>query len=124
MMAQFYVRETKEHKKYLSCAMYQRSADMFLGVPFNITSYALLTHLIAHVTGCEPDELVLMFGDAHVYANHAEQVNTQLERSCNCKPFPTLKITKDTNNIDEIEYEHLVLENYVSHDAIKAPMAV
>lgn len=125
MMAQFYVRESKEHnKKYLSCAMYQRSADMFLGVPFNITSYALLTHMIAHVTDCEPDELIMMFGDAHVYANHAEQVKTQLERYHSCKPFPTLKITKDTNNIDNIEYSNLVVENYVSHDTIKAPMAV
>lgn len=123
MFAQFYVR-TENNKKYLSCAMYQRSADMFLGVPFNITSYALLTHMIAHVTDCEPDELVMFFGDTHVYANHLEQVKTQLERSDQGYPFPTLRIVTETNDIDQITYADLKVESYQCHDTIQAPMAV
>jgi thymidylate synthase len=126
MFAQFYVRTDKNNRKYLSCAMYQRSADMFLGVPFNITSYALLTHMIAHVTDCEPDELVMFFGDTHVYANHIEQVKTQLERSDQGYPFPTLRIVTETNkqDIDRIEYSDLVVEFYRCHETIPAPMAV
>jgi thymidylate synthase len=122
VFAQFYVKEVSD-KKYLSCAMYQRSADLFLGVPFNVTSYALLTHMIAHVTDCEPDELVMFFGDAHVYANHLEAVKTQLARKDRCFEFPTLRITPN-KDIDQIQYDNLVVENYQSHDAIQAPMAV
>ena len=133
MMAQFYIREevdinnNNKKKKLLSCAMYQRSADLFLGVPFNITSYALLTHMIAHaVPDCEPHELIMMFGDAHVYANHVEQVNTQLERFEHGFDFPTLKIVNNNNvrDIDQIRYEDFVVEGYRSHDAIRASMAV
>ena len=138
LLAQFYVKEEEEpqtnnpntkKKKRLSCMMYQRSADLFLGVPFNITSYALLTHMIAHVVpDCEPDELILTFGDTHVYANHVDQVHTQLERFDQCFAFPTLTILGGGgghhNNIDDIRYEDLVVEGYRSHDPIKAPMAV
>lgn len=123
VFAQFYVKEVSD-KKYLSCAMYQRSADLFLGVPFNVTSYALLTHMIAHVTDCEPDELVMFFGDAHVYANHIEAVQTQLARKDRCFEFPTLRIITPNKDIDQIQYDNLVVENYQSHDAIQAPMAV
>lgn len=123
VFAQFYVREVSD-KKYLSCAMYQRSADLFLGVPFNVTSYALLTHLIAHVTDCEPDELVMFFGDAHVYANHLEAVKTQLARKDQCYDFPTLRISDTTKDIDQIQYTDLMVENYESHGTISAPMAV
>lgn len=123
VFAQFYVKEVSD-KKYLSCAMYQRSADLFLGVPFNVTSYALLTHMIAHVTDCEPDELVMFFGDAHVYANHLEAVKTQLARKDRCFEFPTLRIVTPNKDIDQIQYDNLVVENYQSHDAIQAPMAV
>lgn len=123
VFAQFYVKEVSD-KKYLSCAMYQRSADLFLGVPFNVTSYALLTHMIAHVTDCEPDELVMFFGDAHVYANHLEAVKTQLARKDRCFEFPTLRIITPNKDIDQIKYDNLVVENYQSHDAIQAPMAV
>ena len=106
--------------------IYQRSADLFLGVPFNITSYALLTHLIAHVVpDCEPDELILTFGDTHVYANHVNQVRTQLERFDQCFDFPTLTILgHHDNNIDNVRYEDLLVEGYRSHDPLKAPMAV
>ena len=125
VFAQFYVKE-KDDKKYLSCAMYQRSADLFLGVPFNVTSYALLTHMLAHVTDCVADELVMFFGDAHVYANHIEPVKTQLARKDRCFEAPTLRIRSaaETKDIDQIQYTDLVLENYQSHDAIQAPMAV
>jgi thymidylate synthase len=123
VFAQFYVREVSD-KKYLSCAMYQRSADLFLGVPFNVTSYALLTHLIAHVTDCEPEELVMFFGDAHVYANHLEAVKTQLARKDQCYDFPTLRISDTTKDIDQIQYTDLMVENYESHGTISAPMAV
>ncbi len=106
--------------------MYQRSADMFLGVPFNIASYALLTHMIAHVTDCEPDELVMFFGDTHVYANHLDQVKAQLERFDQGYAFPTLRITRNntTTEIDQIRYSDLVLESYRYQAPIKAPMAV
>lgn len=130
LLAQFYVNEQKQANKTikrLSCMIYQRSADLFLGVPFNITSYALLTHLIAHVVpDCEPDELILTFGDTHVYANHVNQVRTQLERFDRCFDFPTLTILggHHDNNIDNVRYEDLLVEGYRSHDPLKAPMAV
>lgn len=124
VLSQFYVTIDEHGEKHLSCAVYQRSADMFLGVPFNITSYALLTHMIAHVTGCQPRELVMHFGDVHVYNNHLEQVREQLERSTSCLPFPTLEITKPTTDIDAITFEDLSVTGYASHGPIKAPMAV
>lgn len=117
MMAQFYVNNGK-----LSCQMYQRSADMFLGIPFNIASYALFTHLVAQVCKLEVGELIITIGDAHIYENHIEQVKEQLER----KPIelPKLKLKSDIDVITEFEMSDIELVDYVSHDAIKAPMAV
>lgn len=117
MMAQFYVSNGK-----LSCQMYQRSADMFLGIPFNIASYALFTHMIAQVCNLEVGELIITIGDAHIYTNHFDQVNEQLTREP--FPLPTLKLNPDISVITEFEMEDIELENYQSHEAIKAPMAV
>ncbi|MBT2598508.1 MULTISPECIES: thymidylate synthase [unclassified Oceanobacillus] len=114
---QFYVSNGK-----LSCQLYQRSADVFLGVPFNIASYALLTHLIAHECELEVGDFVHTFGDAHIYSNHVEQVNTQLEREI--RDFPQLTINKDKESIFEMDLDDLVIENYNPHPSIKAPIAV
>lgn len=106
----------------LSLQLYQRSADVFLGVPFNIASYALLTHILAHLCGYEPGEYIHTFGDVHIYENHLEQVKEQIEREP--KPFPTLKISKDATSLEDIKPEHIILENYNPHGTIKAPLAV
>lgn len=116
MMAQFYVNNGK-----LSCQMYQRSADMFLGVPFNIASYALFTHMIAQVCNLEVSELIITLGDAHIYNNHFEQVKEQLKREP--KPLATLELNSEISVITEFEMEDIELVGYESHDAIKAPMA-
>ncbi len=116
-MFQFYVANGK-----LSCQLYQRSADIFLGVPFNIASYALLTHLIAQVTGLEVGEFVWTGGDSHLYSNHFEQATLQLSREP--LPLPKLKINPAINDIFAFEYADLELENYQHHPAIKAPVAV
>jgi thymidylate synthase len=117
MMSQFYVSNGK-----LSCQMYQRSADMFLGVPFNIASYALFTHMIAQVCNLEVGELTIVLGDAHIYENHIDQVKEQLSR----KPLsvPTLKLNSEVSVITHFEMDDIVLEEYESHEAISAPMAV
>jgi thymidylate synthase len=117
MMAQFYVSNGK-----LSCQMYQRSADMFLGVPFNIASYALFTHMIAQVCDLEVGELVIVLGDAHIYSNHVDQVKEQLSREP--LPLPTLMITSDIKDITKFTMDDLELDGYTCHDAITAPMAV
>jgi len=116
--AQFYVSADGK----LSCQMYQRSCDMFLGMPFNIASYSLLTHMIAQVCGLEAGEFVHVLGDAHIYLNHVEQVKEQLEREP--LPLPTLWINPDVKDILNFTMEDFKLENYQSHSAIKADMAV
>lgn len=116
MMAQFYVNNGK-----LSCQMYQRSADMFLGVPFNIASYALFTHMIAQVCNLEVSELIITLGDAHIYNNHFEQVKEQLKRDP--KPLATLELNSEISVITEFDMEDIELVGYESHEAIKAPMA-
>ena len=114
---QFYVAGGR-----LSCQMYQRSADMFLGVPFNIASYALLTLMVAQVTGHKPGEFVLTLGDAHLYLNHLEQAKSQLERSP--RPFPRMRINPAVKELLDFKYEDFTLESYEPHPAIKAPIAV
>jgi thymidylate synthase len=116
--AQFYVSADGK----LSCQMYQRSCDMFLGVPFNIASYSLLTHMIAQVCGLEAGEFVHVLGDAHIYLNHVEQVKEQLAREP--LPLPTLWINPDVRDILNFTMEDFRLDGYTSHDSIKAPMAV
>ena len=115
--AQFYVDNGR-----LSCQMYQRSCDMFLGVPFNIASYSLLTHMIAQVCGLEVGEFVHVLGDAHIYLDHVEQVNEQLKREP--LPAPTLWLNPDVTDITRFTMADIRLEGYQSHDAIRAKMAV
>ena len=116
-MFQFYVINGR-----LSCQLYQRSADAFLGVPFNIASYALLTMMIAQVCDLEVGEFIHTFGDAHIYTNHIEQVKEQLNREP--LELPTLKINLTIKNIDDFKMSDFELINYSSHDAIKAEMAI
>lgn len=114
---QFYVADGK-----LSCQLYQRSADMFLGVPFNIASYALLTMMVAQVCGLQPGDFVHTFGDAHIYSNHFEQVQLQLSREPNA--YPAMNINPERKSIFDFVYEDFVVANYNPHPAIKAPVAV
>jgi thymidylate synthase len=117
IMSQFYVNNGK-----LSCQMYQRSADMFLGMPFNIASYALLTHLIAQACNLEVGDLVITVGDAHIYNNHFDQVEEQLARKP--MPLPTLKLNPEVDAVWDFEMTDIELVGYESHEAIRAPMAV
>jgi thymidylate synthase len=114
---QFYVADGR-----LSCQLYQRSADVFLGVPFNIASYALLTMMVAKVTGLRPGEFVHTLGDAHLYSNHLEQARLQLTREP--RPLPEMRIADGITDLDTFEYEHFTLLGYDPHPAIKAPIAV
>jgi thymidylate synthase len=117
LLFQFYVADGK-----LSCQMYQRSADLFLGVPFNIASYALLTMMVAQVCGLKPGEFIHTFGDAHIYLNHLEQVKTQLSREP--RPFPKMAIASNKKDIFSFEYTDFILQDYNPYPTIKAPIAI
>ena len=114
---QFYVADGR-----LSCQLYQRSADIFLGVPFNIASYALLTHMVAQVTGLAPGEFIHSFGDAHLYENHVEQAELQLSRAP--RALPSLHLDPDIDDLFAFRYEHIRVDNYDPHPLIRAQVSV
>ena len=118
-MFQFYVDDGE-----LSCQLYQRSADIFLGVPFNIASYALLTHMVAQQCDLQVGEFIWTGGDCHLYNNHLEQVQTQLARAPEAYPYPQLHIKRRPDSIFDYQYEDFEVLHYQHHPAIKAPVAV
>ena len=122
LLFQFYVHDPGSERPGLSCQLYQRSADLFLGVPFNIASYALLTMMVAQVLGYEPRDFVHTFGDLHLYSNHIEQAELQLTRDP--RPLPTMWINPEVTDIDDFRFEDFKLENYDPHPHIKAAVAV
>lgn len=123
LLFQFNVRPNeKSEPAYLDCQLYQRSADVFLGVPFNIASYSALTYMIAHLTGLKPGHFIHTFGDLHIYSNHVEQVMQQLEREP--REAPTLTFAREVLNIDDFKYEDFIIDGYDPHPFIKAPIAV
>ena len=122
LLFQFYVHDPDSERPGLSCQLYQRSADLFLGVPFNIASYALLTMMVAQVCGYEPREFVHTFGDLHLYSNHLEQAKLQLSR--NPMPLPKMQINPNVSEIDQFKFDDFELANYEAHPHIKAPVAV
>ncbi|KZT09300.1 thymidylate synthase [Laetiporus sulphureus 93-53] len=126
VLCQFYVHlpppESPDAPRRLSCLLYQRSADLGLGIPFNIASYALLTHLIARLTQTEPHELIIQLGDAHVYRDHIDALKVQLERTP--RPFPKLRWNREPTNVDEFKAEDITVEGYDPHPAIAMKMSV